>query len=439
MMKRRAFLKTGLVLPFAMALGRTSDAAQPPLPMVLWHSEARPNRIKAIQDLCEAFNRSQTLIHITPENQDYGNIYMKITAAIQAGRPPDMLFTTPDITMLVQSAGGTIQSVSAEVAKLSQMYRISPSTLRPFTWDGKYWSVPLYNMAEVLWYRTDLFQKAGLDPSKPPRTWSALMSTAQTLVSKSVVRFPMGVAGDWALATMQQVYPLMCTTKAEDLFDSKGNVVFDNPNTVRAYDMYMKLFRMSPPGSETWQWDQPLNALIAGEIAMVIEKGQYIEQWDLRTNQAPELLGAGPVPIPDSGGQHATATWDNGILLLNASPQGRVGFDAFLDYLYKPETMAMLLGVGPGLFLPVTQESARAKGLHDNSTINRHFAAYSVEIQESRFGRQLGFTKQPYNKNIGRITGQNLLAWVVQQMIHQGLSPEAAVKAGQQKILETLT
>ncbi len=438
-MKRRTFLKAGLVVPFALAAGRAAYAASTPMPMILWHSEARPTRIKAIQELCAAFNRSQSLIAITPENQDYSNVYMKISAAIQAGRPPDMMFTVPDLTMTVQAAGGKIQDVSAEVASLGGTYHIDPATLRPFTWDGNYWSVPLYNMAEVLWFRTDLFKKAGLDPAQPPKTWSALLSTAQTLVSKGVVKFPMGVAGDWHLATVQQVYPLMCTAKAEDLFDTKGNVVFDNPNTVRAYEMYLKLFRMSPPGSETWQWDQPLNALIAGEVAMVIEKGQYIEQWDLRTKQPPELLGAGPVPIPDSGGQHATATWDNGILLLNATRQGRLGFDAFLDYLYKPENMATLLGVGPGLFLPVTQEAAKAKGLRDNPTLNRHFAAFSVEIQEEKYGRQLGFTKAPFSRDIGRITGQNLLAWTAQQMIHQGLSPAAAVKAGQQKIRETLT
>jgi multiple sugar transport system substrate-binding protein len=439
MMKRRTLLKAGLAMPITLAAGRLGYAAQAPMPMILWHSEARPTRIKAIQDLCAAFNRSQSLIGVTPENQDYSNVYMKISAAIQAGRPPDMMFTVPDLTMTVQAAGGTIQDVGAEVARLTGTYRIDPATLRPFTWDGKYWSVPLYNMAEVLWYRTDLFKKAGLDPAQPPKTWSALLSTAQTLVSKGVVKFPMGVAGDWHLATVQQVYPLMATAKAEDLFDAKGNVVFDNPNTVRAYDMYMKLFKMSPPGSETWQWDQPLNALIAGEVAMVIEKGQYIEQWDLRTKQPPELLGAGPVPIPDVGGQHATATWDNGILLLNATRQGRLGFDAFLDYLYKPENMAALLGVGPGLFLPVTQEAAKAKALRDNATLNAHFAAFNVEIQEEKYGRQLGFTRAPFSKDIGRITGQNLLAWVAQQMIHEGMSPAAAVKAGQQKIRETLT
>ena len=438
-MKRRTFLKAGLGVPFALAAARAAYAAPTPMPMILWHSEARPTRIKAIQDMCAAFNRSQSLISVTPENQDYTNVYMKISAAIQAGRPPDMMFTVPDLTMTVQAAGGTIQDVGAEVGRLGGIYRIDPATLRPFTWDGKYWSVPLYNMAEVLWFRTDLFRKAGLDPAQPPKTWSALLSTAQTLVSKGVVKFPMGVAGDWHLATVQQVYPLMATTKAEDLFDARGNVVFDNPNTVRAYEMYLKLFRMSPPGSETWQWDQPLNALIAGEVAMVIEKGQYIEQWDLRTKQPPDLLGAGPVPVPDTGGQHATATWDNGILLLNATRQGRLGFDAFLDYLYKPENMATLLGVGPGLFLPVTREAATAKALRDNATLNRHFAAFNVEIQEEAYGRQLGFTKTPYSKDIGRITGQNLLAWVAQQMTIGGLSPAAAVKAGQQKIRETLT
>jgi len=422
-----------------LALGRASYGAEPPLPMILWHSEARPNRIKAIQDLCDAFNRIQSTVKLTPETQTYADVYMKISAAVQAGHPPDMMFTVPDLTMTVQAAGGTIQDVSAEVGSLGRRYKIDPSTLRPFTWKGKYWSVPLYNMAEVLWYRPDLFQKAGLDPAKPPKTWSDMLNAAHTLVAKGVVKYPVGVAGELALATVQQVYPLMAAAKAEDLFDAKGNVVFDNPNTVRAYEMYMNLFRMSPPGSETWQWDEPLNAFIAGEVAMVIEKGQYIEQWDLRTQQSPQLLAAAPLPIPDTNGQHATATWDNGVLLLNPNPRARAGFDAFLEYLYKPENMANLLAVGPGLFLPVTQEAANARGLRANATLSRHFPAYTVEMQESQFGRQLGFTKQPFSPAIGRITGQNLLAWVAQQMIHEKRSPADAVKAGQQKILESLT
>jgi len=436
-MKRRTLLQVGLTVPLTLALGRASYGAQAPLPMTLWHQEARPTRVKAIAALCDAFNHSQNNVTVKPELQNLADVYMKISAAAMAGHPPDMMFTIPDLTMNVAESG-VVQDVSAEVNKMKQMYKVDPLPLKSFFWDGKYWSVPLFSEDHVLWYRTDLFQKAGLDPKKPPKTWSELLATATTLVEKGAVKYGIGVAGSWTLAGTQQIYPLMVTAKAQDLFDAKGNVVFDNPNTVRAFEMYQKMFKMSPPGSETWVWDEAVSALFGGEIGMVIEKGQYVEQWDLRSKLPPELLAAAPVPIPDTDGQHATVVWYNGLLLLNRNERARAGFDAFVQYLYKPANMAKLLTVAPGFYLPVTEEAAQAKELRANATVSRHLAAYTVEIQESKYGYELGFTRQPYNHKVGRITGQNLISWTAQQMIHQGLSPEAAVKAGQQKMLEAL-
>jgi ABC-type glycerol-3-phosphate transport system substrate-binding protein len=150
------------------------------------------------------------------------------------------------------------------------------------------------------------------------------------------------------------------------------------------------------------------------------------------------LLAAAPVPVPDTDGQHATVVWYNGIMLLNRNDRARAGFNAFVEYLYKPANMAKLLTVAPGFFLPVTEEAAQAKELLGNPTVSRHLAAYKVEIQQSRVGRELGFTREPYNHKVGRITGQNLLAWTAQQMIHQGLSPAAAVKLGQQQMMDAL-
>jgi ABC-type glycerol-3-phosphate transport system substrate-binding protein len=215
-------------------------------------------------------------------------------------------------------------------------------------------------------------------------------------------------------------------------------VVFDNPNTVRAFDMYYKLFKLSPPGSEAWQWDQPIAALVAGEIGMVIEKGQYNEQWELRTKLPAEYLAAAPIPIPDQDGQRGTATWMNGIMLLNPNPKVRPAFDQFVDFLSKPANMAGLLTVAPGFFLPVTEEAARARELLDNPGVKAHATSYNVMIEESKYGQQLGFTREPYNKYIGRITGQNLIAWAAQAMIHDGVSAQEAVKRGAEKLRDAL-
>lgn len=411
--------------------------AQAPQTLSLWHMEARPTRVKAIEDLVDAFNRSQGSVRVRVEVQSWADVYMKISAAVMARRPPDMMFTTPDLTMDVRLTG-TVQDVTAEVAEARRSSKIYDAALQPFLSEDKHWSVPLYNMAEVLWYRTDLFRKAGLDPRRPPRTWSELLNAAATITRTGAAKYAIGVAGDWHLAAVQQIYPLMVAARAEHLLDARGAVVFDNPNTVRAFEMYQRLFRLSPPGSEAWQWDQAIAALVAGEIAMVIEKGQYNEQWDLRTKLPAENLGAAPVPVPDADGQRGTATWMNGIMLLNPDPKVRPGFRQFVNYLYKPANMALLLTVAPGFFLPVTEEAAKARELLENPTVKAHWPKYETMIEESKHGRQLGFTREPYNRYIGRITGQNLVAWPAQLMIHEGLSPAEAVRRGADRMREAL-
>ncbi len=437
-MKVRALRWGWAVLTGVLALVLALPAsAQQPLTLTLWHMEARPTRVKAIEELVDAFNRSQPGVRIKVEVQSWADVFIKISAAVMARRPPDLMFTTPDLTMDVRLTG-SVQDVTAAVTRMKKEYKVYDAALKPFFWEGKYWAVPLYNMAEVLWYRADLFQKAGLDPRKPPRTWSELLNTAATLTRSGVVKYPVGVAGDWHLATVQQIYPLMVVAKAEHLFDAAGNIIFDNPNTVRAFDMYLKLFKLSPPGSEAWQWDQALSALFGGEVAMVIEKSHYIEQFDLRTKLPPEVLAAAPVPVPDVDGQRGTASWMNGVMLLNADPKVRQAFDVFVTYLSRPSNMARLLTVAPGFFLPVTEEASRAQELLDHPTVKRHLPKYQLVIEESKYGRQLGFTREPYHRYVGRITGQNLIAWAAQLMIHEGVSPAEAVKRGAERMRETL-
>jgi len=431
-------IKIGIILAVLLSLLLTmapAFGAEKPLQLTLWHMEARPTRVKAIEELVNSFNQENPDIQIKVEVQSWGDVYVKAIAAVQSGKYPDFIFTTPDFGMNLMLTR-VVRPVDDIVKDLQKKYTIYDVPLDPFYFDGHYWAVPLYGMSEVLWYRKDLFQKAGLDPAKPPKTWSELLAACKTLVDKGVVKYPIAVPGDWHLATIQQVYPLMVVNKAEHIFDEKGNIIFDNPRTVEAYEFYKKLFDMSPPGSASWQWDQPIAALTGGEVAMVMEKGQYIEQWDLRTKLPPDLLGATPIPIPDSGGQPGTAYFSNGIHLLKTDAKVRAAFKRFVEYLYVPDNMARLLVAAPGLFLPVTVEASKSRVLSEHPTISRHREKFDLMIEQSKYGRLYGFTRRPYHPNIGRIMSQGLIAWTAQRMIFDGLSAAEAVKLGAEKMRE---
>jgi multiple sugar transport system substrate-binding protein len=436
-MKRFKTVVLWAVLLSVVFAGAPVLAADKPLQLTLWHMEARPTRMKAIEDLLNQFNQENPDLHVNVEVQSWGDVYVKAVAAIQSGKHPDFIFSIPDFGMNLMLTR-TIRPVDDVVAELQKKYHIYDQALAPYNFDKHFWAVPLYGQSEVLWYRKDLFEKAGLNPNKPPKTWSELRAAAKTLVDKGVVKYPIAVPGDWHLATVQQVYPLMVAAKAEHILDTKGNVVFDNQRTVEAFAFYKQLYDMSPPGSASWQWDQPIAAFTNGEVAMVIEKGQYIEQWDLRTKLPPEYLGAAPIPVPDKVTQPGTSYYSNAVQLLKSDPKVKAAYRRFVMFLYEPENMAKLLGAAPGLFLPVTVEASKAKGLLSNPSIARHTAEYELMIEQAKYGKLYGFTQRPYHPNIGRIAGQNLIAWTAQRMIFDNLTPEQAVKMGADKMREAL-
>lgn len=434
---RRLAMMAALLVVTVVGFAVPDAAAAKPQQITLWHMEARPTRMKAIEELVNKFNRENPDIDIKVEVQSWGDVYVKAIAAIQSGKYPDFIFTEPGFGMNLMLTRA-VRQVDDIMSGLMKKYNVYQTAIDPFYFDGHYWAVPLYGQSEVLWFRTDLFQKAGLDPAKPPRTWSELLATCKTLVDKGVVKYPIAVPGDWHLATVQQIWPLMVVNKAEHIFDAEGNIAFDNPRTVETYKFYKKLFDMSPPGSAAWQWDQSISAFTSGEVAMVIEKGQYIEQWALRTTLPASTLGATPIPVPDKDGQPGTAYYSNGIHLLKSDAKTRTAFKRFVEFLYEPENMGMLLTAAPGFFLPVTAEASKAKSLLNHPTVAAHYEKYQLMIDQTKYGKLYGFTQRPYNCNIGRIAAQNLISWTAQPMIHDNMSAEEAVKLGAQKMREAI-
>lgn len=61
--------------------------------------------------------------------------------------------------------------------------------------DGSVYAVPFYQVAMALYYRKDHFQDAGLDPSKPPKTWAEFRDYARKLTESAPGRtgFEMGM------------------------------------------------------------------------------------------------------------------------------------------------------------------------------------------------------------------------------------------------------
>lgn len=408
-----------------------------PVKLVFWHMEARPHRVERIKELCEEFSKTHPGIEIEPQVQSWGEIYQLAPAAIQAGRGPNFMLAIPDFLVFIKALG-VVQPVSDILMELQKKYTFFDSAVEPYHFDNEYWAVPIYGMDFVLWYRKDIFRKAGLDPNRPPRTWDELLQYCEKIKSSGVVKYPIAVPGAIHMATDQLIYTLMVTNKAEHIFGEDPNeITFNNPRTVEAYAFYKKLFDYSPPGSASWAWDQPRTALFTGQVAMVMEKGHYIKGWIDNANAPLSELGCAPVPIPEDG-QPGSIYYSNALMLLTNDPEKRAAFKEFVEWLHQPDVMSRLLHMDPGFFLPVTREVLYSDAFWSDPVIKEKVPAVLIEIETAKNGKLFGFTRDTVNPNVGAISAENILAWTAQLITVKGLSPEEAVKLGAQKMEEAI-
>jgi multiple sugar transport system substrate-binding protein len=422
--------ETGEQSPAAQETGEQIPAAQgEKVQLTLWHMEQPPNRVQQFQAVIDGFNNSQDRFQVQQQVQNWADVYQKATSAIQSGNQPDLLFTIPDFTTAIKQTGA-VQPVEDIVEEINSEHKFLESAVQPYQYDDHTWAVPLYGMVQMLWYRKDMFEAAGLDPNKPPQNWDELRQYAEQLTGDG--KYGIGIACNRHLYTDQEFYTFMITNGGKYLFDENGNVTFDTPANVETLAFYKDLSQFSPPGSCSWTWAEPQAALNNGTLAMAIEKGQFLSPFEEQSGRPAEDLGVAPVPWTEDG-ERGSIYYSNGVMLLSDDPAKKEGMTEFLKYLFQPENYAKFLLAEPGLFLPVT-EDGDSPAWRESEVLSKYPEALDLMMEQSQYGYLFGFNREEVNPGIGQISGQNLLAQVIQRALVNDEEPQAAVSWGQQQM-----
>lgn len=134
----------------------------------------------------DAFNSSQEEIHVNLTQVPGDAWEQRMTAAQAAGNAPDM-YTIAYNGVISAASTGQIASLSDYIED-DVWSDVQESVLGSVTMDGDHYAFPmLVEPSAVLWYRTDLFEAAGIDG--PPTTWDELKDDAAKLTSGDVYGF----------------------------------------------------------------------------------------------------------------------------------------------------------------------------------------------------------------------------------------------------------
>jgi multiple sugar transport system substrate-binding protein len=399
-----------------------------PVEVTFWHMEQPPHRVERVQQLIDEFNKANPGIIVKQEPQSWGEIYAKAPAALAAGNAPEMLFAIPDFTPILKDLG-KVQPVGDFVAEMNKAHNFYDAAVEPYSYDGEVWAVPLYNMAQSLWYRKSVFEAAGV---QPPTTWDEWLAAVEKLTTKD--QYGIGLPANRQLYTDQTVYDFMINSGADEIYNQDGTLRFNNPETVAAYDFYKQLYQFSPPDSPNWTWGEAEACFANRSCAMVLQF-TVITTYDTQAEGDAEDLGVIAIPYKAGAENPGTIAYSNGVMLLTDDPAKQEAAKKFLAFIFEPENYGRFLTMEPGLFLPVTEDGGKASSFWNDPLVVKYKAQVETMLDNSTRGRLFGFTNGNTFPSIAAISGQNLLAQTLQLVVIEGQAAEEAV-AGGQKLME---
>lgn len=232
--------------------------------ITFWLQEDLPDRVAATQEIVDAFT-DETGIEVEVVSVAEDQFAQLITSSAAAGDLPDVIggISLPQVRTLSANEFVDTDAVAATIDALD------PSTFSEnalaLTSDGDTsLAVPSESWTQMLFYRTDLFEAAGLDA---PDSYESILEAAKTLDSPEVAGFVGATApGD---AFTEQTFEQIALGNGCELVNEDGDVELDSDACVGAFEFYGELTGdYSVPGAQ--DVDTTRATYFAGDAAMFI-------------------------------------------------------------------------------------------------------------------------------------------------------------------------
>ncbi len=188
-----------------------------------------------LQDFSAAFEEANPDATVNVTAIPWEAAHDKIAGAIASGETPDVSLIGTTWMGEFAEAGGLMPTPEGLVDEAD----FFPGAWGSTEVGGTSYGVPWYVETRVLYYRTDLAEKAGW--SEAPQTWDDLKTFAQDMESKGGAEYGLslqpGQTGSW-----QTMMPFAWSNGAELTNEDGSEYTIDSPEMAEALDYYTSYF-----------------------------------------------------------------------------------------------------------------------------------------------------------------------------------------------------
>lgn len=197
------------------------------------------------------------------------------------------------------------------------------------------YGLPIVTEREMMYYRKDIFEEAGLEP---PATLEELQAVAEQLTNADDNFYGVVIRGQRSPAVTQ--FSSFLYSFGGQWINEDGESALDSPEALEAYTYYGNLLRnYGPPGTTNMSWPQALAIFQQGRAAIWIDADVfYANVIDPNQSVVADSVGFAPFPAGPAGAQNYNVTsWALG---MNAATPNR---DATLEFLRWATSEAVVL------------------------------------------------------------------------------------------------
>jgi multiple sugar transport system substrate-binding protein len=296
--------------------------------------------IQPAPNLVKEFNAQNNGIKVEYREIQFDDVVSEAMRAYSTGQAPDIIAVdNPDHALF--SSHGAFLDLTDMIAKSSVVKTANyfPGPLKSVMWKDKYYGIPKATNTIALYYNKDMFKAAGLDPSKPPKTWDELIADAKKLTDPS-----------------KNVYGITFSAKAneEGTFQflpwvQMAGGSYDHINTdgaVKALTTWKQIMdeKLASPDTLTRsQWDATAT-FNAGNAAMAISGPWEI---DRMLTDAKFDWGVALLPVPEDGAKRSSAMGDYNWAIFANSKHPQEAFKVLEYFVSQDDKMFKNFGQLP--------------------------------------------------------------------------------------------
>jgi sorbitol/mannitol transport system substrate-binding protein len=146
-----------------------------------------------------------------------------------------------------------------------------PAIRAGLTADGKLYAAPFYGESSMIMYRTDLFQKAGIEMPDSP-SWDFIADAARKLTDKGNEVYGICLRGKAGWGENMAFLTAMSNSFGARWFDEQWKPQFDQPAWKDTLTFYVDLMNdAGPPGASSNGFNENLALFNSGKCAMWID------------------------------------------------------------------------------------------------------------------------------------------------------------------------